>query len=270
MLFTKILNTLGLLVLTSAGLSSAQSATNAAGGGPQSADGLQGPATKVSSMASMTSPVVEISGVPVTFRPEFTVPAKADVGAPVLPNINDPTAKDAQALCPGYKASNVVQNDLGFEATLTLAGKACNVYGNDIETLNLTVQYQSADRLAVRIHPSTLSPSNESYYILDEKVVPQPQPDADASSKAAASDLCFTWTNDPSFSFTVSRASTGDTLFSTEGTKLVYEDQFIEFASALPENYNLYGLGETIHQVRLGNNLTRTLYAADVGDVIDA
>jgi hypothetical protein len=36
----------------------------------------------------------------------------------------------------------------------------------------------------------------------------------------------------------------------------VYEDQFIEFASPLPENYNLYGLGEVIHGFRLGNNLT--------------
>ena len=37
---------------------------------------------------------------------------------------------------------------------------------------------------------------------------------------------------------------------------LVYEDQFIEFVSALPENYNLYGLGEVFRGFRLGNNLT--------------
>lgn len=246
-------------------LSTAQAST--ASGGPQSADGLQGPATK---SPAVTSPVVEISGVAHTFRPEFTVPAQADVGEPVLPNIKDPSAKDAQSVCPGYTASNVVNNDLGFEATLTLAGPACNVYGNDIAALNLTVQYQSADRLAVRILPAHLDASNESYYVLDDLVVPQPQPDPDASSTISESDLSFTWTNVPTFQFSISRASTGDTLFSTLGSKLIYEDQFIEFVSSLPENYNVYGLGETIHQLRLGDNLTRTLYAADVGDVIDA
>ena len=59
-------------------------------------------------------------------------------------------------------------------------------------------------------------------------------------------------------------------LFSTEGTKLVFENQFVEFASSLPENYNLYGLGESIHGLRLGNNSTKTIYAADAGDPIDA
>jgi alpha-glucosidase len=37
----------------------------------------------------------------------------------------------------------------------------------------------------------------------------------------------------------------------------------------LPEDYNLYGLGERIHGLRLNNNFTATIYAADVGDPID-
>lgn len=49
----------------------------------------------------------------------------------------------------------------------------------------------------------------------------------------------------------------------------MYEDQFIEFVSALPEDYNLYGLGERMHGLRLNHNLTATIYAADVGDPLD-
>jgi len=49
----------------------------------------------------------------------------------------------------------------------------------------------------------------------------------------------------------------------------VYENQFIEFVSHLPKDYNLYGLGERIHGLRLGNNFTATIYAADAGDPID-
>jgi alpha-glucosidase len=37
----------------------------------------------------------------------------------------------------------------------------------------------------------------------------------------------------------------------------------------LPKDYNLYGLGERIHGLRLNNNLNATIYAADVGDPID-
>lgn len=66
----------------------------------------------------------------------------------------------------------------------------------------------------------------------------------------------MSWSNKPTFSFSVKRKETGDVLFTTEGTVLVYEDQFIEFGSPLPENYNLYGLGEVVRGLRLGNNLT--------------
>lgn len=49
----------------------------------------------------------------------------------------------------------------------------------------------------------------------------------------------------------------------------MYEDQFIEFATDLPENYNISGLGERMHSLKLSNNLTATIYAADVGDPLD-
>ena len=191
------------------------------------------------------------------------------LGATLIPNVQDPQAKNAQDICPGYFASNVARDALGLTATLTLAGPACNVYGTDIDVLNLTVEYQSADRLAIRITPAHIDASNSSYYELPSYIVHQPAPDTDASSTSLSSDLNFVWSNDPTFSFSVYRVSTGDSLFSTVGTKLVFEDQFVEFASALPENYNLYGLGETIHALRLGNNFTKTMYAADSGDTID-
>ena len=187
----------------------------------------------------------------------------------MIPNVQDPQAKNAQDVCPGYTVTNVARTSLGLTATLELAGDACNVYGNDIDALNLTVEYQSVDRLTVRISPAILDHSNSSQYYIPDNVVYQPTADSDAESTSLANDLSFVWSNEPSFAFSVFRASTGDTLFSTEGNKLVFEDQFVEFASSLPDNYNLYGLGETIHGLRLGNNFTKTFYAADVGDVID-
>lgn len=108
--------------------------------------------------------------------------------------------------------------------------------------------------------------SNSSIWNVPENLVPRPQ--AQGSSYGTP-DLKFDWGNDPSFWFTVTRQSTGDVIFTTKGSKLVYESQFVEFVTALPDDYNLYGLGERIQGLRLFNNFTATIYAADVGDPID-
>ncbi|KAF2681021.1 glycoside hydrolase family 31 protein [Lentithecium fluviatile CBS 122367] len=208
---------------------------------------------------------VEIGGTPTTFRDVFTIPASADQGQPLIPNIQDPEAVNAQDVCPGYAASQLQENESGLGAVLTLAGAPCNVYGNDVDVLNLKIEYQSESRLAVQISPANVDSSNSSWYILPEEWIPRPQPE----SSGKTSDLEFNWSNEPSFWFSVTRKSTSDTLFSTEGRKLIYEDQFIEFVSHLPEDYNLSGLGEHIHGLKLNNNFTATIYAADVGDPID-
>ena len=126
---------------------------------------------------------------------------------------------------------------------------------------------QAEHRLRVNIEPTYVDSSNSSYYILPSELVHAP---SDCPSRLTPDiDLEFSWTNDPTFSFVILRKSTGDVLFDTRGSVLVYENQFIEFVSQLPENYNLYGMGERIHGLRLGNNFTATFYAADAGDPID-
>lgn len=202
------------------------------------------------SSSSLTTPTETTT----SYRAIFTVPFDSDNGQVLLPNINDPEAVDVQTVCPGYTASNVQTTDSGLTANLDLAGTACNVYGNDIENLTLTIEYQDTDRLNIAIQPRYIGSENETWFILPEVIVPKPA--SSGNAKSSSSDFTLTWSNDPTFSFTVTRKSTNDTLFTTSGSKLVYADQFIEFVSPLPEDYNLYGLGETIHGFRLGNNLT--------------
>lgn len=186
--------------------------------------------------------------------PAFTLPASADIGKNVLPNINDPEAVDPQKVCSGYRASNLHETESGFAADLDLAGPACNVYGNDVEHLSLSIEFQGANRVHVGIQPRYIGANNETWFLLPEELVPQPS--SEHGRHVEAYNLAVSWSNDPSFWFSVKRVDTGDVLFSTEGKVLVYEDQFIEFASSLPQNYNLYGLGEVIHGFRLGTNLT--------------
>ncbi|OXV05272.1 hypothetical protein Egran_06960 [Elaphomyces granulatus] len=194
---------------------------------------------------------------------QFAVPTS---GEELISNIEDPIAINAQTVCPGYIATDTQNEEHGFKASLKLAGVACNVYGTDVEYLNLTVQYQSVDRLNVNIVPTYLDASNISWYLLSESLVPKPATEEEGFPET---DLMLSWSNEPSFGFKVIRKATGDIVFDTEGTILVFEDQFIELVSALPENYNLYGLGERIHGLRLGNNFTATIYAADAATPID-
>lgn len=200
-------------------------------------------------------------------RERPSLPDNADAGQHLIPWIDDPERKDPQAECPGYIASDVVKTETGFTAALDLAGKACNVYGNDVLNLTLTVNYQGPDRLNIEIKPRFLGAENQTWFDLPEAMFPKP---ANPGPGEDEGDLKLDWENgDDGFAFEVSRRSTGDVLFSTVGRKLVYEDQFIEFKSLLPQEYNLYGLGEVIRGFRLGNNLTRTLYNVDAGGPVD-
>jgi alpha-glucosidase len=208
---------------------------------------------------------IQAQGQTSTFRAIPTVPNAAQNGATLLPNINDPKAVNAQDVCPGYIGSNVKNTANGFTATLSLAGKPCNVYGIDIPTLDLTVEYQSDDRLHVEIVPAEITSLQTSWYLIPPSKVAKPGNEGSGSHNP----LKFSWSNKPTFSFTVTRKSTGEVLFSTSSHKLVFENQFIEMISALPVDYNLYGLGETIHGLRLEPGFNKTIYAADVGDPID-
>jgi alpha-glucosidase len=69
----------------------------------------------------------------------------------VAVSANSVTPKPVSDLdsCPGYKASNIKTTSSGLSADLSLAGKACNVYGDDLENLKLTVEYETGKFLHV-------------------------------------------------------------------------------------------------------------------------
>jgi alpha-glucosidase len=53
------------------------------------------------------------------------------------------------------------------------------------------------------------------------------------------------------FSFSVSRKSTGEVLFDTSGTSLIFESEYLRLRTSLPMDPNLYGLGESADSLRL-------------------
>ena len=68
----------------------------------------------------------------------FSLPLAAVLYAGVVhTTVTDQAVLDA---CPGYKTTSVNVHGNAFTANLELAGKACNVFGQDIENLKLEVE----------------------------------------------------------------------------------------------------------------------------------
>ncbi|KAF8434001.1 glycosyl hydrolases family 31-domain-containing protein [Terfezia claveryi] len=174
-------------------------------------------------------------------------------------------AIDVDKLCKGYVAKNVRRCEDGLTVDLELIGDGCGVYGRDIKTLKLEVQYQESEypvatsesRLHVKITDAT-----SARYEIPESVFPRPKAHG---VSPYSSDLEFRLTESP-FSFSVVRKSCGEVLFSTDSYSLVFQNQYIRVKSSLPAHANIYGLGEHTEPLRLpveGNGTVRTLWSRD-------
>jgi alpha-glucosidase len=77
--------------------------------------------------------------------------------------------KDLSA-CPGYIATNQHETDL------SLAGEACNVFGTDLPDLKLEVEYQTSERLHVKIKDSNNTVYQASTAIVTKRTVANCRP----------------------------------------------------------------------------------------------
>lgn len=194
-------------------------------------------------------------------RAQPMVPAYLTIGVEQSPSYRQ---EDRAVSCPGYTASEVVETEEGVTAVLTLAGDACDAYGRDRRSLKLSVEYQSAEKVRVYIADAKgenfdLSTRRDIY----DGAIYRPGRDS-------RSPLYEFSHNASPFEFWVTRVADREVLFDTRGHKLVFEDQYLELTTNKGADANIYGLGDTIHALRLGDNFTRTLFAADIGDREDA
>ncbi|KAF8592469.1 glycoside hydrolase family 31 protein [Ramaria rubella] len=174
-------------------------------------------------------------------------------------SLDGPAKRDRLGLeastCPGYTAKNIKATPSSLTADLILAGEACNVFGQDVEELKLSVVYEDVSRIHVKI-----SDGNTSRYEVPESVFPRP---SSRNVASLSSDITFNYTESP-FYFSIIRNSNNDVLFDTTGFPLIFEPQYLRVKTALPKNANIYGLGEHTDPFRLPtNNFTRTLWSRD-------
>ncbi|RDI77048.1 hypothetical protein Vi05172_g12975 [Venturia inaequalis] len=158
--------------------------------------------------------------------------------------------------CPGYTATNIATTSSGLTADLKLAGPACNTYGRDLDNLKLSVVYETATRLHVKIYDADLN-----VYQVPESVLPRPNVTTPSSAESAA--IKFNYIASP-FSFSVKRASSNETLFDTSAASLVFQSQYVRLRTKLPDSPHLYGLGEHTDPFQLNTtDYTRTLWSRD-------
>lgn len=104
---------------------------------------------------------------------------------------------------------------------------------------------------------------DEEVYQVPDFVVPRPS--GSISSDASLLDISV---EEQPFSFTITRKSNDEVLFSTKGSNIVFESQYLRLRTSLPDNPSLYGLGEHTDSLRLPtSNYIRTLWARDAGAV---
>lgn len=95
---------------------------------------------------------------------------------------------------------------------------------------------------------------------VQEHILTRPSSQNISSSDAA---LQFSLIEDP-FSFSITRSSSGEVLFNTTGSQLVFETQYVYLKTQLPQNPNLYGLGEHSDSFRLPTeNYQRVLWNSE-------
>ena len=140
--------------------------------------------------------------------------------------------------CQGYRLTSSTSKDdgTGLDGVLELIGN-CSAYGPDYDRLTLTVRYETADRIRVRIVDE-----QGKAHVVPNDVADWPQVDANAANNDT-SNLSFEWQEDP-FSFRIVRKSDGDVLFDTTGQALIFEEQYLRVRSKLAEGSHLQGLGQ--------------------------
>uniref|UniRef100_A0A8C3J7A0 alpha-glucosidase n=1 Tax=Calidris pygmaea TaxID=425635 RepID=A0A8C3J7A0_9CHAR len=155
----------------------------------------------------------------------------------------------------GYKVDGSIRSTTaGFETTLERLPSP-SLFGNDINTVLLTGEYQTPNRFRFKI----TDPKTNRFEVPHEHVQP--------FTGSAASNLNYkVEVKQNPFGIVVTRVSNGRVLFDTTIGPLQYADQFLQLSIKLPSS-NIYGVGEHVHkQYRHDVNWkTWPLFSRDIG-----
>ncbi|KAI9137036.1 glycosyl hydrolases family 31-domain-containing protein [Paraphysoderma sedebokerense] len=89
-------------------------------------------------------------------------------------------------------------------------------------------------------------------------------------SPPATPEFTFHYHRKP-FEFWIERATDKTIIFDTRGYEFVFEYQYIEITTSIPDNANIFGLGEVIHALRRDPHATRqAMWTLDTATPVDS
>lgn len=141
----------------------------------------------------------------------------------------------------GYTMTSSEQTDSGLKINLKRITSRQSPFPDPIENLVLTVDFLNPKTLNIKIKDK----DHDRYEV---PIVLEDVRSKD-SNPQDASELSFQFQNGPNqvFEFKIVRKSTGTVLFDTSIGAFVYNDQFLQIATKLPKDSNVYGFGENNH-----------------------
>ncbi|KAK9234319.1 glycosyl hydrolases family 31-domain-containing protein [Lipomyces kononenkoae] len=168
-------------------------------------------------------------------------------------------APRSTANCTGY---DVVQTSVSSGVTnlnLALNGNGCALYSSDVKNLTVSITPYTSDIVRIKIADT----ANKQWQ-LPANVVPE---GSASTGTIKTKSYTVSYTKSP-FTFQVSRPS-GEVLFDTSVSglpSLIFENEYLEISSVLPDNANIYGLGDMADSFRRPPDTTlQTLWNIDQG-----
>ncbi|KAI8885616.1 glycoside hydrolase family 31 protein [Backusella circina FSU 941] len=170
----------------------------------------------------------------------------------------EPSSYNFSAKATGYRVNgNIQQLQSGLQIPL-LANSNVNLHGNLIRDLLVDVSYETTERLHVKIYDK-----ERKQVEVPDSPLGLERPNLLAGKRNSirpGNNYQFNYTSDP-FSFQVLK-SNGDVIFDTKEYPLVFEDQYLEISTHLPNTSNIYGFGENTSPFKRTRNIT-TLFNRD-------
>lgn len=168
--------------------------------------------------------------------------------------------------CLGYQLKTISDTTSGLKGKLTLIGDGCHAFDEDIADLTVEVVYETENRLHVHIYDTA-----KAQFQIPIEVFPLPT-DFNSSAKDHTG-LAFEHSTDGPFEFWIRRTDgSGEIIFDTRKFPIIFEKQYLQISSHLPENANIYGLGEYISSSgfrRDPYNTTQTFWTRDAPNPVN-
>jgi alpha-glucosidase/lysosomal alpha-glucosidase len=206
---------------------------------------------------------------------EDSCTAKGCCWKPETAKVDIPWCFYKRKQCDGYIASNFIETPTTLTAELNIANKECSLFSKSVERLKLFLHFETESRIHVKV-----TDIDGKRWELPESIIPYPKIDHNLMYKTnirnqsayegssykvskETDEYVVTVFSNP-FGFYILRKADDAVIFDTTSNPFVFENQYLEFSTAVPLNANLYGLGEVVQSFRLNpENYKITLFSRD-------